>query len=92
MKIYPKWSLFSERVTFSRPGGGGAYIMWDKTTYAGTWAKNAGGGQRNCGILRYMYMYEAIWWPLPGSAHFRFSTVNWAYRLLAKGEALGTTW
>ena len=26
--------------------------MRDKTTYAGTWAKNAGG--RNHGILRYM--------------------------------------
>ena len=27
-----------------------------KTTYAGTWAKNAVGGGRNCGILRY-YVY-----------------------------------
>ena len=32
--------------------GGGAYT-WDKTTYAETWAKNAGGG-RNRGILWYM--------------------------------------
>ena len=40
--------------------GGGAYTR-DKTTYAGTRAKNAGGayargGGRNRGILRYMYV------------------------------------
>jgi hypothetical protein len=35
---------------------GGAYTR-DKNTYAGTWAKNGGGG-RNCGILRY---YLHVW-------------------------------
>ena len=48
LKVYSVCILQSERGAYTR----------DKTTYAGTGAKNAGGlmhkGGRNCGILRYI--------------------------------------
>ena len=51
------WTLIS---TVYCQGGEGAY-MQDKTTYAGTWAKNTGGGAYSQDSLVHCMLVYQVW-------------------------------